>query len=229
LTPLRRGIDEVQEPIRSRVLLGTLTAGPILAGPTPSELDAEIRDLGTTLADRHAGWAPSEIAGLAPARELYRSLGIDPTRHRPGSEALFRRAVKGKPLPRILGAVDVCTLCSVEFLLPICLYDAGRIRGPVVLRIGRAGESYPGIRKGEIHLDGRPALFDEDGPFGNPTSDSLRTSVREETASLVMVIFAPASYPRERMDSHVAFARDRIERYLGAPGAPVEFTTALLP
>lgn len=222
-------IREIAEPVRSKVLLGILEAAPIFSGPAPSGLDLELTDLGARLRKRYAGLAPSEVPGLAPARELYRGLGVDPTRYRPGSEALFRRAARGKPLPRILAPVDVCTLCSLEFLLPICLYDAGRLRGRVVVRLGRAGESYPGIRKGEIRLEGRPALFDDEGPFGNPTSDSLRASVREETTSLLMVIFAPSSYPRDRMEEHVAFARDRIVTHLARPGSGPETVTSILP
>ena len=111
-------------------------------------------------------------------------------------------------------AVDVCNLCSTSFLLPIGLYDAARIRGDVTLRRGEPGESYPGIRKDSINVAGRLVLVDDLGPFGNPTSDSLRTSVSEATSSLFMVIFAPADYPHAALDAHVGFARDAIARHL---------------
>src|SRR5437762_3345824 len=81
---------------------------------------------------------------------------------------------------------------------------AGRVRGPVSLRRGLPGEAYQGIRKDSVHLEGRPVLADEDGPFGNPTSDSLRTAMTPATRSLVMVIFAPAAYVRDRLEAHVA-------------------------
>src|SRR5436853_233573 len=42
-----------------------------------------------------------EVADTAAARALYRSYGIDPTRHRPSSEALLRRVRRGDGLPRI--------------------------------------------------------------------------------------------------------------------------------
>ena len=47
--------------------------------------------------------------------------------------------------------------------------------------IGREGESYPGIRKDDVHVGGRIALVDARGPFGNPTSDSARTMVTTAT------------------------------------------------
>ena len=67
---------------------------------------------------------------------------------------------KGDTLPRINCMVDVCNWCSLEFQLPYGLYDAAQIDGDVELRLGRAGESYAGIRKDDVHVDGRIALAD---------------------------------------------------------------------
>ena len=134
---------------------------------------------------------------------------------------LLRRVLQGKALPRILSAVDLSNLLSLRFLLPLGLYDADKIEGAVTLRRGKAGESYPGIRKEEVHLEGRPVLADEEGPFGNPTSDSLRTCVTAATRSLWMVIFAPASSPRAPLEGYVRHARDTCARHLAPPGTNV--------
>jgi DNA/RNA-binding domain of Phe-tRNA-synthetase-like protein len=88
---------------------------------------------------------------------------------------------KGESLPRINSMVDVCNWCSFEFQLPYGLYDAAHIVGDVALRLGRDGESYPGIRKDAVHVAGRITLADAHGPFGNPTSDSARTMVTTAT------------------------------------------------
>jgi DNA/RNA-binding domain of Phe-tRNA-synthetase-like protein len=209
--------------------LGLVRAEPIAVGSSGPELLAEVESTSATLQAAHAGRAPSEIEGLAPARDLYRLFGIDPTHTRPSSEALLRRVLQGKGMPRILNAVDVCNLCAVRFLLSIGLYDAGRIRGPVTLRPGLPGESYPGIRKEEVHLQGRPVLADDEGAFGNPTSDSLRTSVTEATRSLWMVIFAPATFPRAWLEEHVRTARSLMERHLAPPGATAVTTGSVVP
>jgi DNA/RNA-binding domain of Phe-tRNA-synthetase-like protein len=178
----------------------------------------ETQEVANRLADRYEGRPPAEITELRPARELYRSFGIDPTKTRPSSEALLRRVLKRKPLPRIINAVDFCNLLSLSFLLPIGLYDTEKIEtdddGAVLLRRGEPGESYTGIRKADVHLDGRPVLIDRRGPFGNPTSDSLRTSVDASTTSLWMVIFAPASVPSETMEANVRLAREGMARHL---------------
>ncbi len=202
--------------IRPLLRVGVVEAAPVRVGPTGAVLQAEIAALCARMVVAHAGRPPGEIEGLAPARRLYRAFGIDPTSTRPSSEALLRRILQGKPFPSVNSAVEVCNLCSTSFLLPIGLYDAAKISGGVTLRQGEPGESYPGIRKDSVNVAGRPVLVDDLGPFGNPTSDSLRTCVTEGTASLFMVIFAPADYAQTALDAHVAFARDAIGRHISS-------------
>jgi DNA/RNA-binding domain of Phe-tRNA-synthetase-like protein len=211
------------------VRVAAVRAAPVAVRPAAPPLLAEIAATTAALAARHAGRAPGEIPELQPARDLYKAFGIDPTRTRPSSESLLRRVLQGKPFPSVLNAVDVCNLCSVAFLLPIGLYDTEKMRGPVTLRRGRPGESYAGIRKDDVNLEGRPVLADDEGPFGNPTSDSLRTSVTEATRGLWMVIFAPARYPNADMRSHAAFAQGALERHLASEVAPVAASVAFVP
>jgi len=194
--------------------VGSVRAEPVRVEPASDALLSETQALCAELSRRHSGQTPAAIAGLAPARDLYKSFGIDPTRTRPSSEALLRRILRDKPFPRILNAVDVCNYCSASFLLPMGLYDAGRIVGEVTLRRGLKGESYAGIRKDDVHLEGRPVLCDAARPFGNPTSDSAHMAVSPETVSLWMTIFAPRSFPREILDEHVRSAGDLMRRHL---------------
>ncbi len=208
--------------------LGHVRAEPVEVGPAAPRLLSEIGRTRDALAQDHAGKAPAEIPGLAPARELYRAFGIDPTRTRPSSEALLRRVLKGKTLPRISSAVDLCNLLSLEFLLPLGLYDADALRGSVTLRRGEPGEAYVGIRKDAVHVEGRPVLVDEEGPFGNPTSDSLRTSVHGDTRSLWLVIFAPRSLARDVLATHVEVARAAMALHLAPPGGSVATRGAVL-
>jgi DNA/RNA-binding domain of Phe-tRNA-synthetase-like protein len=148
-------------------------------------------------------------------RTMYKRIGIDPTKTRPSSEALLRRVRKGDTLPRINSMVDVCNWCSFEFQLPYGLYDAARIEGDVTLRIGREGESYPGIRKDDVHVGGRIALVDGLGPFGNPTSDSARTMVTTATTRGLLVVFAPREIDGGRLSRIIDATSGRMQQYTG--------------
>ena len=148
-------------------------------------------------------------------RTMYKRVGIDPTKTRPSSEALLRRVRKGDTLPRINSMVDVCNWCSFEFQLPYGLYDAAQIDGDVTLRIGREGESYPGIRKDDVHVGGRIALVDTRGPFGNPTSDSARTMVTTATTRALLVVFAPREVDVARLARVMDTTSERMQQFTG--------------
>ena len=149
----------------------------------------------------------------AAVRTMYKKVGLDPTKTRPSSEALLRRVRKGDALPRINSLVDVINWCSVESQLPFGLYDADRIQGAITLRLGRAGESYAGIRKDSVHVDGRVALVDDAGPFGNPTSDSARTMVTRATTRALVVIYAPAPLSKGLVERAVSLTTVRIAEF----------------
>jgi len=148
-------------------------------------------------------------------RTMYKRVGIDPTKTRPSSEALLRRVRKGDTLPRINSMVDVCNWCSFEFQLPYGLYDAARIEGDVTLRIGLERESYPGIRKDDVHVGGRIALVDAVGPFGNPTSDSARTMVTTATTRGLLVVFAPREVDAARLTRVMDVTSERMQQFTG--------------
>lgn len=155
---------------------------------------------------------PEETASV---RTMYKRIGLDPTKTRPSNEALLRRLRKNQPLPRINSLVDVINWCSVEFQLPYGLYDRANIAGGVTLRIGEDGEEYAGIRKDTVHVAGRLALVDDDGPFGNPTSDSARTMVTTSTTTALVVVFAPADVSISRLTDVLNMTAARIGEIAG--------------
>jgi len=198
-----------------RLSCGVLVLDSVKVQDNPAVTEATM-ELGAKLVARYAGLLPSEIPGLQEARNLYKSFGMDPSRHRPSSEALMRRVLKGKDLYRISNVVDSCNLASLDFLLPVGMYDLAKVTGDVVLRTGRDGEQYPGIRKGEVHLAGRLGLFDETGPFGSPTSDSARTCTSADTTTLFAVIMATASASRLVMEDHLSTFSGHFQAFCGA-------------
>src|SRR5579871_1734632 len=169
------------------------------------------RPLEEAAARMRLGDAQARIEPVTAAvREMYRRVGVDPTKTRPSSEALLRRVRKGEGLPRINSLVDVINWCSLETQLPFGLYDLDGIQGAVTLRLGRPGEEYEGIRKAVVHLTDRMTLADEAGPFGNPTSDSARTMVTGATRRALVVIFAPARLPRSVVEAALTLTGARV-------------------
>jgi DNA/RNA-binding domain of Phe-tRNA-synthetase-like protein len=199
----------------SRVRVGLVTLEGLTVGERDPELDAEVDRVCASFRARYGGGHSSEVPGAADARTLYKAIGLDPTKTRPSNEALLRRALKGEALYRINTLVDALNLVSLREQLPFGLYDLERIAPPVVLRRGGSGEGYEGIRKGFVSLDGRPLLADARGPFGNPSSDSLRTSITLETRRALVVAYAPFGYPPARLEAVLDGTVETLTRFCG--------------
>jgi DNA/RNA-binding domain of Phe-tRNA-synthetase-like protein len=199
----------VDAELEAIVRPGVLWLNDAVVADRLSKLDAP-------LAAAEAAVRANPPAEIAAVRTMYKKVGIDPTKRRPSSEALLRRVRKGEPLPRINAMVDVCNWCSLEFQLPYGLYDAAHIQGDVVLRLGRPGEAYAGIRKDDVHVGGRITLVDDLGPFGNPTSDSARTMVTPATTHALVVVFAPFELEPHRVAHVLDVTAARMHEYTGA-------------
>lgn len=206
---------EIDGRIGGRVCIGLLVLEGVSVRERDDALDAEVDGTCASFRERYGGGRSSEVPGAGDARALYKALGIDPTKTRPSNEALLRRALKGETFYRINTLVDALNLVSLREQLPFGLYDLGRVRPPVVLRQGAPGEAYEGIRKGPVHVDGRPVLVDAEGPFGNPTSDSLRTSVSLSTRDALVVAYAPAGHAGARLDGVLDRSATTLTRFCG--------------
>jgi DNA/RNA-binding domain of Phe-tRNA-synthetase-like protein len=172
-----------------RVALGCVTAG-VEAAASPTELIAELKNCEQAILRLPEPRAVLESPQILATRAAYKALGKDPARYRGSAEALVRRVIAGKGLPQINAVVDIINLVSVESRLPIGLYDLAHVSGDIVFRAGRAGETYKGIGKYDLNLEGLPVFCDALGPHGSPTSDSERTMVTSETKQVLAIIIS---------------------------------------
>jgi DNA/RNA-binding domain of Phe-tRNA-synthetase-like protein len=172
-----------------RVALACVT-GEVEAGATSEAMDHELRICEENILKLAEPKAALESAAILATRVAYKALGKDPARYRGSAEALLRRVIAGKGLPRINNVVDVINFVSVESRLPVGLYDLAHLQGDIAFRAGQAGETYKGIGKYDLNLEGLPVFCDAAGPHGSPTSDSERTMVTEATKQVIAIIIS---------------------------------------
>ena len=180
-------IDAALKAKCPRVALGCVRA-EVLTGDTPEALDAQLRACEEKILKLPEPRAVLNSSVMEATRKGYKALGKDPARYRGSAEALLRRVIAGKGLPRINAVVDVINLVSMESRLPIGLYDLAHVSGDIVFRAGRTGESYKGIGKYDLNLEGLPLFADAIGPHGSATSDSERTMVTNATKHILAII-----------------------------------------
>jgi DNA/RNA-binding domain of Phe-tRNA-synthetase-like protein len=170
-----------------RTALGCVAAR-VEAGATPDGLLQEMKSREAEIQKLPFPRGVLESPQVEATRKAYKALGKDPARYRGSAEALLRRVVAGKGLPQINAVVDTINLVSVESRLPVGLYDLGHVVGEIVFRAGVAGETYKGIGKYDLNLEGLPLFADTAGPHGSATSDSERTMVTAATKEVLAVI-----------------------------------------
>jgi DNA/RNA-binding domain of Phe-tRNA-synthetase-like protein len=170
-----------------RIALGLVTA-QVVTRETPPALLEEMKIREAEVLKLPEPRAVLESLKILATRSGYKALGKDPSRYRGSAEALLRRIISGKSFPQINAVVDVINLVSVESRIPIGLYDLASVQGDIVFRAGRTGETYKGIGKYDLNLEGLPVFCDEAGPHGSPTSDSERTMVTPATQTIAAIL-----------------------------------------
>lgn len=155
-----------------------------------AELWEEINALEQTIRAENQLDQINKIPAIQATRQAYKKLGKDPNRYRPSAEALHRRIHRGLPLYQINTLVDLINLISIKTGYSIGGFDAEKIDGDLTLGVGREGELYHGIGRGQLNIAGLPVYRDKTGGIGTPTSDEERTKIALETTELLMLINA---------------------------------------
>lgn len=181
-------IDPKFQKLGFAVHAGTLDFD-VAVRPSPPGLVHAIEDGAEMRLQELLGEAASSDPVIAGVRAAFKACGKDPSRYRPSSEALTRRVISGKPLYQVNNVVDSGNLVSLMTGIPIGIYDSAKVEGAMQLTVGKKGNAYEGIGRGEINLEGLPVLTDEKGPFGTPFSDSARTAVGDDTQHIIVVLF----------------------------------------
>lgn len=169
--------------------VGACVEAKVQNSPYCQKLWDEINALGEKYRDTLTTESLKEMSGIAATRKVYRACGKDPSRYRPASEALIRRMLQGKQLYQRDTLVDLVNLASIAFGYSIGGFDADKFEGDTLtLGVGKAGEPYEGIGRGNINIEGLPVYRDSLGGVGTPTSDNERTKMMSDTSHLVVLI-----------------------------------------
>jgi DNA/RNA-binding domain of Phe-tRNA-synthetase-like protein len=129
-----------------------------------------------------------QMAAIEATRNVYKRLGKDPNRYRPSAEALCRRIIRHLPIYQINTLVDLINLVSIQTGFSIGGFDADKIKGDLLLTVGTAEDSFEGIGRGLLNIEGLPVYKDAMGGIGTPTSDHERTKITLDTSHLLMII-----------------------------------------
>ena len=221
-------LDETLKTRIAGVTFGMVTIHGVTVHESDKRLWKQVEILSQHLASEFSLDRLSENEQISAVRALQKSFGFDPTRYRPSSESLLRRVLKGQGLYQINTAVDVNNLCSLEFLLPMCSYDLRNVEGQVRVRIGNAGEEYPGIGRQVFQAENKVIIADERGIMGSTVSDSERTKVTTETTDILLAMYAPATMDPRMIGRYATLAGQRMVEFNGGQASDISALTVII-
>lgn len=154
-------------------------------------------------------------------RDFFWRIGIDPTKNRPAAEALIRRVLAGKPLPTINTLVDAYNLASIKSCISIGAFDAGRLKGDLVLRFARKGEKFTGIgMEKPLVLEGNEVVVSDSEKLIAiyPYRDADDTKVTDATRDILLLICGAPGIEEEALKNSAQITVDCVTRFCGGQG-----------
>jgi DNA/RNA-binding domain of Phe-tRNA-synthetase-like protein len=158
----------------------------------------------------------------APIIRMYRDFfwraGIDPTKIRPASEALIRRVLKGRSIPRINTLVDSYNLASMKTNMSLAAFDLNSIQGDLNMRFADVEEKFLGIgMENPLALSGNePIITDSDKIIAvYPYRDSDATKVTLDTRDTLLLVCGVPGITEPMMRKASRVVSDYITRFCG--------------
>jgi len=151
-------------------------------------------------------------------RDFFWSIKIDPTKIRPAAEALIRRILAGKTLPRINTLVDAYNLASIKTRIALATFDADKLDGELLMRFAEEGEQFSGIgMERPLMLRGREiAVSDKEKLVAiYPYRDADNTKVTEKTKNIMVVVCGVPGIPKQELEKASDVALEYVTRFCG--------------
>lgn len=180
-------IDESLQERCPDAALGLLQCRVAVA-PAPAEFLAMLNEKIAELSEVELSQA-NKREKIQSTRKAYKALGKEPNRYRSSAEAMCRRISKERGLYYINNVVDINNYLSIKSGYSMGTYDLAHTKGEIRWMRAPEGTAYQGIGKDVLNIEFLPVLFDEEGPFGNPTSDNTRAMITEETKEILLVYY----------------------------------------
>ena len=152
-------------------------------------------------------------------RDFYWRVGIDPTKTRPAGEALTRRILNGRDLPRINTFVDSYNIASAESSIAIAAFDLSIVsKNALRMRKANPGEVFLGIgMDSSIKLSGTEVVIEDESNAKliavYPYRDSDESKVTEDTHDVLMMMCGVPGILDGDLEGAKILTKEYVEEY----------------
>ena len=182
-------IDDSLLQIEPNFKIGIIHYTKIVVSSSPQMLKGRLQLFQEQLFFEMEEKKVTEFDGIKEWRALWKKFGADPNRYRHSTEALYRRIAKQNYITPMHSAVDLNNFFSMQYEIPMGVYDVHKIQGDITVTLGNDETTYEGLNGRENKLHNILTIQDSVGAFGSPFVDSVRTAVTEDTTDAIQVVF----------------------------------------
>ncbi|RKQ15633.1 B3/B4 domain-containing protein [Ureibacillus endophyticus] len=165
----------------------------------------------------------TERPGINEWRKVWKAFGADPNRYRHSAESLMRRIGKQNYLTPFHSAVDLNNFFSLQYEIPIGIYDVAKLQGAIEIALGDEETGYEGLNGRYNTLKNILYSKDAEGAFGSPFVDSLRTAVTESTTEAIQIFYLRPSLDENECEQLLSTAGKMFTQISGG-----DYTTTIL-
>jgi len=151
-------------------------------------------------------------------RDFLWRIKVDPTKTRPAAEALIRRVLRGRPLPKINSLVDAFNLASMKSEIALATFDADKLHGGLLMRFAIKGEKFLGIGMPKpMQLAGNEVVITDDEKLVAiyPYRDAETFKITEATRNILLLVCGVPGIDEEKLRSAMETAFEYATRFCG--------------
>ena len=211
---MRFDIHESVKKVHGHYQLGYSVIRNVKVQGTPPSLAQKYAQLQTAIAGVYNIDGLTNAPHFVGAHSLYNDNDFDASRYDAVSEALVRRVVCNKNAYYVNSAVTVMNYCSINFLIPVGLYDLDQINGDITYQLS-ADEAYVNSGSDVVVTDSNLFLSDSKGIFGNHIADTRRTAVTLSTNNLLAVVYGERKIKASELTQILNYTSEMIIRHNG--------------
>jgi DNA/RNA-binding domain of Phe-tRNA-synthetase-like protein len=182
-----------------------------------TELSKEIAEVEAKLKLTYTIEEVKDLRIVRMQRDFFWHMGVDPTKVRPASEALLRRILLNKGLPRVSPIVDAYNLASVKTLLTFSAFDLEQIDPPLLVRFSKEGEVVSLIGSRMKELTGRELVLTDSSKIlcVYVHGDVDETKVTDSMEDLLLVAYGIPGLSKEEIRDGMKVASQYIMQFSG--------------
>lgn len=184
---------------------------------TSSAISDEVAKVEAELKSSYSIDEVKDVRTIRMQRDFFWRMGVDPTKVRPASEALLRRILLNKGLPRVSPIVDAYNIASVKTLLTFSAFDRAKINPPLSVRFSREGEAVVLIGNRKKKLTGKELVLTDSAKVlcVYVHGDVDETKITDATTDVLLVAYGIPGLSHDELEEGMVVAARYIQQFAG--------------